>query len=60
MSIIVGIFFNIRLQDYLGAYPTYSNNFNPLQVNHLLERDQDHGKYFHSKILVNHKVLEHQ
>ena len=21
MSIIVGIFFNIRLQDYLGAYP---------------------------------------
>ena len=37
-----------------------ANNFNPLQVNHLLERDQDHGKYFHSKILVNHKVLEHQ
>jgi membrane associated rhomboid family serine protease len=32
MSIIVGIFFNIRLQDYLGAYPTYSNNFNPLQL----------------------------
>jgi len=36
-----------------------ANNFNPLQVNHLLERDQDHGKYFRSKILVNHKVLEH-
>ena len=36
MSIIVDVFFNIRLQNYLGAYPTYSDNFNPLQlVTHL-------------------------
>ena len=36
MTIIVGFFFNIQLQDYLGVYPTYSDNFNPLQlVTHL-------------------------
>lgn len=32
MTIFIFSVFNIRLQNYLGAYPTYSDNFNPLQL----------------------------
>jgi membrane associated rhomboid family serine protease len=32
ITVFVELSYKVRLQDYLGAYPTYSDNFNPLQI----------------------------
>lgn len=32
MTIFIFLVFGVKLQDYLGVYPTYSNNFNPIQL----------------------------